>query len=249
MTTAFGIDIGGSGIKGARVDLERGRLLEERIRIVTPQPATPTAISETVAKVAETAQWEGAVGCAFPAVVQHGVVHNATNIDKSWIGVDAGRQFSDQLGVSVTIVNDADAAGLAEMQFGAGLEFRKRGVVVLLTFGTGIGSAIFTNGTLCPNSELGDLQLDGQAAELLAAGRLREEEVIGWDEWISRVEKYLKRVEALFWPDLIIFGGGISEQHEMFLPRIETRTRVVPAALRNNAGIVGAALVANPALH
>lgn len=241
MSTAFGVDVGGSGIKGARVDLASGKMLTERLRIPTPQPATPDRVMDVVAEVVVQSQWDGPFGCTFPAVVQDGVVRTATNIDDTWLGTNARVGLQKRLNHPVRVLNDADAAGMAEMKFGAGIPCQSRGVVLMLTFGTGIGSALFTNGQLLPNTELGDLQIDGYIAETRAAGRLREEEILGWDEWIGRVQAYLTHVELLFWPDLIIFGGGISELHDQFLPRLKTRARLVPADLRNNAGIVGAA--------
>jgi len=244
LETGFGIDIGGSGIKGAPVDLSTGQLLTERCRIATPQPATPLAVSGTVAEIVEMFQWNGPIGCTIPAVVQKGVVHNATNIDKTWIGVSAEEMLTERLNRSAKVINDADAAGLAEMKFGAGAGYSEGKVVLMLTFGTGIGSTLFVNGQQVPNMELGDLELDGHNAEQHAAGRLREEDLVSWSEWTSRVERYLQHVENLFWPDLIIFGGGISNLASEFLPHIKTRTLIVPAKLRNNAGITGAALIA-----
>jgi polyphosphate glucokinase len=244
---AIGIDIGGSGVKGAIVDLECGALEHARIRIPTPRPAMPNAVVDVVARIIEQTSWTGPIGCAFPGVVQNGITRNATNLHDAWIGMNAEQMLRERIGQSVRVLNDADAAGAAEMRFGAGRAFRESGVVLMLTFGTGIGSALFTNGVLSPNTELGVLELDGQIAEERAAGRLREENLIDWKTWTERVQKYLIYVENLFWPDLIIFGGGISAESERFLPNIATRTRVVPAELRNDAGIVGAALaVAGP---
>ena len=242
MSEAFGIDIGGSGIKGARVNLETGELSSERIRIPTPKPATPSAVIEVAAEVAEQSDWSGPVGCTFPAIVQHGVVHSATNVDKTWIGINAEELLCQRLSQPVSVLNDADAAGIAEMRYGAGREFQDRGIVMMLTFGTGIGSAIFNNGVLLPNTELGELQLDGVDIEERAAGRLREKKILSWEEWTKQVEYVLQHIEKLFSPDLIVFGGGISSKHQKFLPNITTKTRVVPAELRNLAGIVGAAL-------
>ena len=242
MNTAFGIDIGGSGVKGARVDLDRGELEQDRIRVSTPQPATPDAVMEVIAQITALGDWSGPVGCTFPAVVQHGVIHNATNIDDSWIGVNAEQRLQEQRHQPARVLNDADAAGIAEMKYGAGVEYCDRGVVIMLTFGTGIGSAIFNDGILLPNTELGELELNGHIAETRTAGRFREEKILSWKKWTKRVQGYLEHVEKLFWPDLIIFGGGISEQADRFLPKLETRAQLVPAKLRNNAGIVGAAL-------
>jgi polyphosphate glucokinase len=239
---AFGIDIGGSGIKGAIVDLNRGALDHQRIRIATPSPGTPAAVMDVVAQIVESASWRGPIGCAFPGVVLNGVTRTATNLHKAWIDVNIEELLRDRIGQTARVINDADAAGTAEMRFGAGRPYHDSGVVLMLTFGTGIGSALFTNGVLSPNSELGELELNGHIAETQAAGRLREENVLDWCEWTNRVQRYLTYVENLFWPDLIIFGGGISSESDRFLPNIKTRTRVVPAELRNNAGIVGAAL-------
>lgn len=239
---AFGIDIGGSGIKGAIVDLERGMLDHERIRIPTPRPAVPESMLDIVGRIVGQAAWSDPFGCTFPGVVQNGVIRTATNLHDEWVGVGAEDMLQQKTGFDAAVLNDADAAGAAEMRYGAGRPFHQSGVVLVLTFGTGIGSALFTNGELSPNTELGELELDGQIAEKRAAGRLREEEIIGWKEWAERVQKYLRYVENLFWPDLIIFGGGISAEADKFLPNIQTRTRVVPAELKNDAGIVGAAM-------
>ena len=241
---AFGVDIGGSGIKGAPVDLNTGQLLTERHRIETPQPATPKAVSKVVAEVVAAHQWKGPVGCAFPAVVQHGVIRTAANVDDAWIGVNGEEQLGKKLGVPVQIINDADAAGIAEMNFGAGREYRNKAVVLMLTFGTGIGSAIFVNGHLLPNCEFGHLEIKGEIAEKRAAAQLRENKVLSWDKWISRVQRYLTHVESLINPDLIIFGGGISKRSDRFLDELKTECPLVPAELLNNAGIVGAAFAA-----
>lgn len=240
----FGIDIGGTGMKAAVVDLERGELLTERHRIETPQPATPEAMSEVVASLVEHHGWEGPVGCAFPAVVQHGVVHSAANIDRSWLEVDVDRLFSERLGRhhedGVVMINDADAAGIAEMRFGVGRG--RDGVVILLTFGTGIGSGLFVDGVLVPNTELGHLELDGAVAEHRASAKVRDRERLGWGEWAGRVERYLRHLERLFSPDLFIVGGGASKRAPDWLPSVDVATEIVPAQLRNNAGIVGAAI-------
>jgi len=240
----FGIDIGGSGMKAAVVDLDSGELLSERQRISTPHPATPEAMADVVRRLVEHDGWTRPLGVAFPAVVDHGVVHSAANIDKSWVGVDADTVFSNACGLDVSMVNDADAAGVAEMRYGAGKGVR--GVVIMLTFGTGIGSGLFTDGVLVPNTELGHLELDGHDAETVAAASVREREGIGWKEWASRVQHYLRHVEMLFSPDLFIVGGGASKAHAKWLPRIDIETEIVPAVMQNSAGIVGAALMARP---
>ncbi len=243
MTEVVGIDIGGSGIKGARVDVTSGRLITDRFRVKTPQPSLPEAVADVFAQVVDQAGLTPVVGCTFPAIVQHGIVRSAANVDHSWIGTDGAALFRKRIERPVVLLNDADAAGLAEMRFGAGRE--ESGVVLLLTFGTGIGSALFIDGALVPNTELGHLFMnDGAVAEDEAAARLREENELTWDEWIARVQVYLDHIDRLFSPDLVIFGGGISKNSEQFLPALRTSYRLVPAALRNNAGIVGAALAA-----
>ena len=238
----LGIDIGGSGMKAAIVDLETGELASERIRIPTPQPATPVAMADVAAELVRRHGWTGSIGVGFPGIVRHGVVHSAANIDDSWISVDADAVFTAACGVDVAMVNDADAAGLAEIRWGAGNGVT--GVVLVLTFGTGIGSGLFIDGTLVPNTELGHLELDGRDAESYAAASVREREGIGWKEWAPRVERYLRHVEMLFSPDLFIVGGGASKAADRWLPRISVDTPIVAAAMANNAGIAGAALVA-----
>lgn len=241
----FGIDIGGSGMKAAIVDLLTGELASERIRISTPKPATPVAMADVAAELVRVHGWTESIGVGFPGIVRHGVVHSAANIDESWVGVDADAVFTDACGVDVAMVNDADAAGLAEIRWGAGRDVA--GVVLVLTFGTGIGSGLFVDGALVPNTELGHLELDGRDAESYAAASVREREGIGWKEWAPRVERYLRHVEMLFSPDLIIVGGGASKSADKWLPRISIETPIVPAAMANNAGIAGAALVARHA--
>lgn len=238
----FGIDIGGSGIKGAPVDVKAGDLATDRHRIKTPQPATPDAVMDVAAKVVRKFKWDGPVGCALPSVVQHGIVYSAANIDASWIDTDGQALLAERLEMPIHLLNDADAAGLAEMRFGAGR--KEEGVVLLLTFGTGIGSALFYRGQLVPNTELGHLQFRGMDAEHYAAARLVEREEMKLDWWAGRVNEYLRYVEVLFSPDLIIFGGGISKRFKDFKEHLTTRADLVPAKLRNNAGIVGAALAA-----
>ncbi len=239
----FGVDVGGSGIKGAIVDLATGELVEDRIKIETPRPATPEAVAVTVAEIVARAGWEGPVGITLPSVVTSGIARTAANIDKSWIGTDAQAVFSRALGGrDVTVLNDADAAGLAEDRYGAGKDVD--GVVVLLTFGTGIGSAIIHNGVLLPNTEFGHMEVDGQEAEHRAASSVKDTKGLSYKEWAAEVTRVLCRFEDLLWPDLFIVGGGISRKHEKWIPRLENRTPVVPAALLNTAGIVGAALCA-----
>lgn len=239
----FGVDVGGSGIKGAIVDLATGELVEDRIKIETPHPATPDAVAATVAEIVARARWEGPVGITLPSVVTSGIARTAANIDKSWIGTDARALFSRALGGrDITVLNDADAAGLAEDRYGAGKDVD--GVVVLLTFGTGIGSAIIHDGVLLPNTELGHMEVDGREAEHRAASSVKDTEGLSYKEWAAEVTRVLCRFEDLLWPDLFIAGGGISRKHEKWIPRLENRTPVVPAALLNTAGIVGAALSA-----
>ena len=239
---AFGIDIGGSGMKAAVVDLESGDLVTDRYRIDTPQPATPEAMAEVVVELVRHHEWDGSVGCAFPAVVHNGIVGSAANIDESWLDVDADQIFSDALGVGVHMINDADAAGLAEVRYGVAAG--RDGVVMMLTFGTGIGSGLFIDGVLVPNTELGHLEVDGYDAEKRAAASARKREGLTWPEWAERVERYLHHVEALFSPDLFVVGGGASKSPKKWLDLISIDTEIAVASMANNAGIVGAALVA-----
>ncbi|MFQ5948914.1 MAG: polyphosphate--glucose phosphotransferase [Acidimicrobiia bacterium] len=238
----LGVDIGGSGIKGAVVDIDAGSLVTDRHEIPTPQPSRPDAVVDAVTKVVAHFAWEGPIGFAFPAIVVDGVVHSAANIDESWIGTDARSLLAEATGRPVALLNDADAAGLGEMHFGAGKG--EDGVVFVLTLGSGIGSAVFVDGHLMPNTELGHLELDGSKAEHRAAARLKEEEHLSWEEWADRAQRYLTHLEAIFSPDLFILGGGVSRDHNEFLPLLKTRARLKPATLRNDAGIVGAALTA-----
>ncbi|MEU6081494.1 polyphosphate--glucose phosphotransferase [Streptomyces sp. NPDC047108] len=239
----FGVDIGGSGIKGAPVDLDRGLLREERHKVLTPHPATPEAVAGCVKEVVDHFGWSGPVGVTFPGVVTGGTTRTAANVDKGWLDRDAEGMLADLLGLPVTVLNDADAAGVAEMAFGAGRG--RTGTVILLTLGTGIGSAVFTGGRLVPNTELGHLELDGHEAEKRASTKAKEDEDLGWHHWARRLEKYLAHVEMLFSPELFILGGGVSRKAEKFLPHIEgIRAAIEPAQLQNNAGIVGAAMAA-----
>ncbi|MBB5960050.1 polyphosphate glucokinase [Saccharothrix tamanrassetensis] len=245
MTRGFGVDIGGSGIKGGLVDLEAGALDGERLRIPTPQPSTPDAVADVVAEIVEKFGWEGPLGVTLPCVVKRGVAHTAANVDKHWIGTDAAALFAQRLGKApedVVVLNDADAAGIAEMRFGSGRG--RDGLVVLLTFGTGIGSAVFLDGELVPNTEFGHLEVDGHDAESRAAASVKEDKGLSWSEWAPRVSRYLGVLENLIWPDLVIAGGGVSKKAEKWLPLLHVRTEVVAAALKNDAGIVGAAVAA-----
>ncbi|MFH8880513.1 polyphosphate--glucose phosphotransferase [Streptomyces californicus] len=242
----FGVDIGGSGIKGAPVDLDRGDLAQERHKVLTPQPATPQGVADCVAEVVGHFDWSGPVGVTFPGVVTDGVTRTAANVDKGWIDTDARALLGERIGQPVTILNDADAAGVAEMTFGAGKG--RTGTVILLTFGTGIGSALFTDGKLVPNTELGHLELHGHEAEKHASTKAKDDGDLSWQHWAHRVQKYLLHVEMLFSPELFIIGGGVSRKAEKFLPLIEkVRAEIVPAQLQNNAGIVGAAMAARAA--
>jgi len=236
----LGVDVGGSGIKGGIVDLDAGRLITERHRIPTPRPATPKAVAKVVRQLSDHFDWDGPVGVAIPTIVRRGVVHSAANIDPSWLGEDAVKRFSKALGRPVWVLNDADAAGLAELHFGHARDYAD-GVVILLTFGTGIGSAIFVEGELLPNSELGHLNLRGDEAEHWASAKVREEEGLSWEEWAGRVNAYLEHVEFLFSPDAFIIGGGVSRRSELFFPYLKTSARIIAADLENRAGVVGAA--------
>jgi polyphosphate glucokinase len=238
----LGIDIGGSGVKGAPVDLERGELVGDRLRVATPQPAVPESVMATVAKVVEHFDWDGPIGCGFPGVVRHGHVHTAANLDPSWVGTDLRAELTAALATRVTVLNDADAAGLAELRYGAGRG--RRGVVLVLTLGTGIGSALFVDGRLVPNTELGHVEIRGKTAEMRASDRVREAKGLGWKDWAKRLDEVLTRFQLHLWPDLVILGGGVSKKHEKFVPLLKTSLEIVPAALRNQAGIVGAALAA-----
>ncbi len=243
MSLILGIDIGGSGIKGAPVDTDTGSLTAERLRIPTPLGAQPQDLAEVVVELVQHFNHQGPIGITFPGVVRHGVTMSAANVDKGWIGLDADLLFSNATGQPVTLLNDADAAGLAEARFGAGRS--EHGVAMLLTFGTGIGSALLHGGVLVPNTELGHLWLDnGKEAESWASDRAREQEELKWDKWAKRASKYLQYVEMLFSPDLYIIGGGISKKAEKWQPYIECKTPLVTATLQNDAGIVGAALYA-----
>jgi len=236
----LGIDVGGSGIKGAPVDTHSGKLLAERRRVATPQPATPHAVARAVARIVEHFAWPGPLGCALPAVVKDGRLRTAANISRNWLGVDAQALLRKSTKRQVSVINDADAAGYAEMTFGAGR--RRRGLVIMVTLGTGIGTALFINGHLVPNTELGHLLLHGRDAETWAAESVRERKGLSWKKWSRRVDAYLHLLQRYFWPDLIIIGGGVSSKWRKFLPRLTLPTPVVPARLCNDAGIIGAAL-------
>ncbi|MFL5990817.1 MAG: polyphosphate--glucose phosphotransferase [Rubrobacteraceae bacterium] len=240
----FGIDVGGSGIKGAPVDTDTGELLAERVRVKTPHPATSQAILETAVEVVRQSGWDGPVGCGFPAVIKGGVVQTAANIDKSVIGFDMQGRLEQELGNPVRVINDADAAGLAEMRWGAGRE--EDGVVLMLTLGTGIGTSVFVGGRLLPNTELGHIEIRGKDAEHRASDSARKRDDLSWKEYAGRLDEYLHKIEDLLWPDLIVIGGGISKKSEKFFPHLTARTPIVRAQMLNEAGIAGAALAAIP---
>jgi polyphosphate glucokinase len=237
-----GIDIGGTGIKGAPVDVAAGTFAAERVRLLTPSPATPDAVAAVVGELLVALGTPASIGITLPAVVQAGVVKTASNIDETWIGIDARELLTRTTGRPVTVLNDADAAGLAEVRFGAGRG--RAGVVAVVTLGTGIGSAVFVDGTLVPNTELGHLPLHGGPAERWAAESVREREDLSWKKWAHRLQAYFELLEQLLWPQLIIVGGGVSKKADKFLPHIKLDTEIVPADLHNDAGIIGAALVA-----
>jgi polyphosphate glucokinase len=238
----LGIDIGGSGIKGALINVVTGEMTTQRHRIATPDKSTPENVAQVVAELARHFNWHGPIGCTFPAVVRHGIVYTAANVDKSWIGADAVTLFEQSTGCPVRVLNDADAAGLAEMIIGAGKN--RQGVVIMLTFGTGIGSAIFVDGHLLPNTEFGHLPIRGKDAEHRASARIRDEEDLSWAAWAERVNEYLGLMEFFFSPDLFIIGGGVSKKQHKFLHLLKTQAELVPAELRNEAGIIGAAMAA-----
>jgi polyphosphate glucokinase len=239
----FGVDIGGSGIKGCPVDLETGELIGERLRIDTPQPSTPEAVFDVVRQVVGEFDWTGPIGVTFPGVMKHGVAYTAANVDKGWIGTDVDAGLEAVIPGAVHTLNDADAAGLAEMRYGAGRG--RDGVVLMLTFGTGIGSALFVNGTLVTNTEFGHIQVDGEDGERRASAAAKDRHELSYPEWAERVDRYLDVLEGSLWPDLIIVGGGVSKKAHKWVPLLSTRTPIVAAELLNNAGIAGAALAAH----
>lgn len=241
----LGIDVGGSGIKGAPVDLAKGEFSQKRLRIETPAVSTPEAVCDVIAQVVDhfdDVRSDSPIGVTIPGVVQHGVVKTAANIDKSWIGCEIETLLEERLQHDVVVVNDADAAGVGELQFGAAKGHD--GLVVLTTLGTGIGTAIFNRGVLVPNSELGHLEIDGVDAETVAASSAKTREDLSYPEWAERLQKYYRHLEDLLWPDLIVVGGGVSKDHDQFLPLLDLRTPIIPAVLKNKAGIIGAAVLA-----
>jgi polyphosphate glucokinase len=244
LTGAFGIDIGGSGIKGAPVDLIIGELSHDRVRIPTPVPSTPKAVAKVVAELVDSFNLPKKlpIGVTFPAPIVHGVATTAANVDESWIGVDVSELIGKHTGRSVFAVNDGDAAGYAEVLYGAARDVR--GTVLLITLGTGIGSGLIVDGVLVPNTEFGHLQIDGRDAEERASDAARVRLDMSWSEWAKHLQKYFRTLEDLVWPDLIVVGGGVSKKHDNYLPLLKLRTPIVPATLLNSAGIVGAAALA-----
>ena len=238
----LGIDVGGSGIKGAPVETKTGELLAERIRIKTPKNAEPQPVADVVAEIVKSFNWKKPVGIGFPAPIKAGVTMMAANISEKWVGTNADDLFTKTTGCDCTMINDADAAGLAEMKFGAGKG--QPGTVIMITLGTGIGTAIFHRGNLLPNTEFGHLEMKGKDAEHRASDAVRQREELSWKKYAKRLNKYLARMEKLFWPDLFIIGGGISKESEKYLPLLKIETPIVTAQFLNEAGIVGAALAA-----
>ena len=236
----LGIDIGGSGIKGAPVNIQDGILLSERFRIATPNPSTPKAVAHSISKITKHFNWKGQIGCGFPAVIHGGKVLTASNIDKGWIGINVVELFQEVTNCKTNVLNDADAAGLAEMEFGSGRNYD--GVVMIITVGTGLGTSLFTHRKLLPNTELGHLLLDGVIAEHYASDGVRKKLDLSWKKWTKRFNKYLAEIERLLWPDLIIIGGGISKKYDKFGKYLKCGTQIIPAQLQNEAGIIGAAL-------
>jgi polyphosphate glucokinase len=244
MIQVLGIDIGGTGIKGAPVDVAGGKLLADRQKLATPHPSKPDAVAEVVEELVKAFDWTGPIGLTFPGVVVNGEIRSAANVDHEWIGANARDLFGRVTGQPATVINDADAAGIAEMRFGAGAG--QHGTVLMLTLGTGIGSALFIDGTLVPNTEFGHIEIRGKDAEKRASELVREEHDLSWGKWAGRVDEYLEYMERLLSPSLIIIGGGISRKSEKFLPLLTgLRAPVVPAAMLNDAGIVGAAMAAD----
>jgi polyphosphate glucokinase len=242
----FGVDVGGSGIKGGIVDLDTGQLIGDRVKLLTPRPATPSAVAKTIAAVVKEFDWSGPLGVTYPGVVTHGIVRTAANVDKSWIGTNASEIISAELnGQRVVVLNDADAAGLAEESHGAGKD--ATGVVVVLTFGTGIGSAVIHNGILLPNTEFGHLEVGGKEAEHRAASSVKDRRGWSFKKWAKQVTKVLVVIENAMCPELFIVGGGVSRKADLWVPLLKNHTPVVAAALENTAGIVGAAMAASAA--
>ena len=239
----LGIDIGGSGIKGAPVDVQTGELTSPRFRIPTPDHAKPGDVARCVNEIVKHFNWTGKIGCGFPAIVRKGVAFSAANVDESWIGTDINQLFSKITGCPTQTINDADAAGLAEMRFGAGAQWQN-GVVFLTTLGTGIGTAVFVDGHLLPNTELGHIEIRGKDAERRASDAARQRKDLSWEQWGARLNEYFQTIERLMWPDVVILGGGASKDFDLFAGYIKLHCELIPAKLLNTAGIVGAALSA-----
>lgn len=240
----IGIDIGGSGIKGVPVDLETGEFVGERYRLPTPEKAKPDDVAQTVDKVLKHFDWTGLAGAGFPAAIQNGTALTAANIHVTWINTNVEKLLKEATGCPFYVLNDADAAGIAEMRFGVGQQ-RQKGVVIMITIGTGLGTALFVDGKLVPNTELGHIEIRGKDAERRASDAARQKKNMSWEEWGTKFSEYLSRMEALFWPDLFILGGGTSKYFDQFMPYLNLRTEVVTARLLNQAGIIGAALYAD----
>ncbi len=238
----LGIDVGGSGIKGAVVDTKKGELITDRYRLDTPRSRKPIPMAKVVAKVANHFSWQGPIGCGFPTVIQHGVAKRQGNLHEKWVNTDIEALFSEHTGCLITVINDADAAGLAEMNFGAGRG--QDGVVIIITIGTGLGTAVFTSGHLVPSTEFGHIEMNCFDAEEQASDAIRKKEDLSWQEWAERFDQYLTQLNTLFWPDLIILGGGVSKKFNRFESYLTVPVKIVPAQLLNEAGIVGAALAA-----
>ena len=237
----LGIDIGGSGIKAATVDTATGKLTSDRFRADTPSPSDPDSVVRVLQSIIKDFNWEGRpAGCTFPGVVKHGVILTAANLDKRWVGLDAASLISEHTDTEVLMLNDADAAGIAEMQLGAGKD--ENGTVIMLTLGTGIGSSIFYQGRLLPNAEFGHMEIRGKEAEQRASAKVRKEKKLSWEDWCGRLNEFLARMDLLFSPELFIIGGGVIKRADIFLHLLKARARIVPAHFQNQAGIIGAAL-------
>jgi polyphosphate glucokinase len=242
MMQVLGVDIGGTGIKGTIIDVSTGEVMTPRRRLPTPAGAEPAAVAATVAQIVQHFSWRGPIGCGFPAVIKDGVAHTAANVAPSWIGTDGARLLTAAAGSPVLLLNDADAAGIAEMRLGAGRG--RNGLVIMVTIGTGLGTTLFMDGRLVPNAELGHIEIRGKEAESRASDAARVRKRLSWGIWAKRFDEYLCRLSALLWPDLIILGGGASRSYEKFASRLTVGVEVLPAVLRNEAGMIGAALAA-----
>jgi polyphosphate glucokinase len=239
----LGIDVGATGLKGALIDIRTGKLITERHRIPTPQPATPEAVIAELVNLVKHFEWKGTIGLGFPSVIVNGEARTAANIDESWIGKNVEQMLSEHTGCAVKALNDADAAGIAELYFGAG--DGQKGLFMLITVGTGLGSAVIADGVLVPNTELGHLQFEKKVAEKYISESVRKKENLSWEEYGKRLNKYLKHLERLFSPDMIILGGGGSKHFEKYSKQLKPQyTKIIPAQMLNDAGIIGAAYYA-----